>query len=108
MRHEMWKSIKPLNLARIKKFSPTQTTRRVLLLPVLLACAASLVAQSAPAAGKWKVVRSANGGNQAAGNVLLATAALSSTNVLTQCWRSLYQGQGKSQAPVVVLFVEVI
>ena len=81
MRHEMWKSIKLLNLARIKKFSlRPQTTRRVLLLPVLLACAASLVAQSAPAVGKWKVVRSPNGGNQAAGNVLLATSALSSTN----------------------------
>jgi hypothetical protein len=80
MRHEMWKSIKLLNLALIKKFSPTQTTRRRLLLPVLLACAASLVAQSAPATGTWKVVPSPNGGNQPAGNVLLATAALSSTD----------------------------
>jgi hypothetical protein len=53
MRHEVWKSIKLLNLALIKKFPPTQTTRRVLLLPVLLAGAASLVAQSAPAAGTW-------------------------------------------------------
>ena len=79
MRHEVWKSLKLLSLALIRKFSPTQTTRRVLLLPVLLTGAASLVAQSAPAAGTWKVVPSPNG-NQPAGNAFLATAALSPTN----------------------------
>jgi hypothetical protein len=80
MRHEVWKSLKLLSLALIRKFSPTQTTRRVLLLPVLLAGAATLVAQSASAAGTWKVVPSPNGGNQPAGNALLATAALSPTD----------------------------
>src|SRR5690349_18026280 len=80
MRHEVWKWIKLTNLALIKKFSPTQTTRQVLLLAMLLACAPTLAAQSAPIAGTWKVVPSPNGGNQAAGNVLLATAALSSTD----------------------------
>jgi hypothetical protein len=53
----------------------------VLLFLVLITCASISVAQSTPAVGSWQVVPSPNGGKQADGNVFLATAALSSTDV---------------------------
>jgi len=54
---------------------------RVLLFLVLITCSPISVAQSTPAVGNWKVVPRPNGGKQADGNVFLATAALSSTDV---------------------------
>src|SRR5260370_17952191 len=80
MHHEVSKWIKLMNLALIKKSSLKQTIRRMIPLPLLLACAATLAAQTAPVSGTWKVVPSANGGNQPAGNILLATTALSTTD----------------------------
>jgi hypothetical protein len=77
MPHEVWKWIK-LKIRKIKKSSPRQTMHRVLAFPLLLACAASLLAQNAPVTGTWKLVSSPNGGTQSSGNVLLATAAVSS------------------------------
>jgi hypothetical protein len=47
---------------------------------VTVICATSLTAQDAQVPGNWTVVPSPNGGSQAGGNVLLATAALSSTD----------------------------
>jgi hypothetical protein len=52
----------------------------VLLFLVLIKGASISVAQSTPAVGSWKIVPSPNGGKQADGNVLLATAAISSTD----------------------------
>ncbi len=76
MRYEVWKWIKLTSQALIKinktkKFSPKQTIH--LAFPLLLTCAATLPAQSAPVTGSWKLVSSPNGGTQTAGNVLLAT-----------------------------------
>jgi len=83
MRHEVWEWIKLTSQALIKinktqKVSSNQTI--LLALPLLLTCAATLTAESTPVTGTWKLVSSPNGGNQAAGNVFLATAALSSTD----------------------------
>ena len=57
-------------------------TGRLGLLALLLAFSGvfTLSAQSTPTAGSWKVVPSPNGGSQAAGNILLATEALSPTD----------------------------
>jgi hypothetical protein len=74
-----WKGMKlKRSFAVMKESYCTQAMRLLLTLLVSIACAAPLVAQSAPAVGRWKVVPSPNGGNQAGGNVFLATAALSS------------------------------
>jgi len=83
MRYEVWKWIKLTSQALIKinktkKFFPNQTIRRAL--PLLLACAATLAAQTVPVTGTWKLVSSPNGGTQPSGNSLLATAALSPTD----------------------------
>ena len=87
MRHEVWKWIRLTNLTLIKNSSLKQTIRRMIPLPALLACVATVTvtaqparAQAAPVTGTWKVVASPNGGKQAAGNILLATAALSTTD----------------------------
>jgi hypothetical protein len=87
MRSEVSKWIKLTNLTLIKNSSLKQTIRRITPLPLLLACVATVTvtaqpapAQTAPVTGTWKVVASPNGGKQAAGNILLATAALSSTD----------------------------
>jgi hypothetical protein len=83
MRREVWKWIELTSQTLIKinkarKFPPNQTILRAF--PLLLACAATLTAQSTPVTGTWKLVSSPNGGTQATGNVFLATAALSSTD----------------------------
>jgi hypothetical protein len=76
-----WKGMKlKRSFAVMKESYSMHAMCRVLTFLVSIACAASLVAQSAPVAGRWKVVPSPNGGNQAVGNVFLATAALSSTD----------------------------
>lgn len=58
-------------------------TGRLGLLALLLTFSGvfTLSAQSTPTAGSWNVVPSPNGGPQAAGNILLATEALSPTDV---------------------------
>jgi hypothetical protein len=81
MRYEVWKEIKlKLSFGGMKESSARQAMRPVLAFLVSIACAATLTAQGTPIAGRWKVVPSPNGGNQAEGNVLLATSALSSTD----------------------------
>jgi hypothetical protein len=69
-----------MSLAIIEEFSASQAMRLVLALLVLIACEAAVAAQSEQVTGSWKVVTSPNGGSQASGNALLATAALSPTD----------------------------
>jgi hypothetical protein len=54
--------------------------RHITALLITFPFAATLCAQTPPVGGQWQVVPSPNGGNQPAGNVLLATTALSSTD----------------------------